>query len=694
MKTSPSFVVVRATVAFTLLWILVSGSTAAEPKAPPLRAGAFAMDITPKVFPLSMPGLFTARMAESAHDPFYARAIVLDNGVTTVALVVVDNIGMPQEVTDEAKAIASKRCGIPVEKMLVSATHTHTGPLTNVKTGPAPAVAYRKVLVNGIAESIVRAHAALRPAGVGAAACPLPEEVFCRRWFLKPGKMQPNPFGQMDQVRTNPGTNPDVIDRPAGPTDPDVTILSVQDAKSGKPLAVLANYSLHYVGAVPDGILSADYFGEFARVMQARMGGGDFVAMMSNGTSGDINNTPFLVKRPPRKPFEQIQIIAGKTAEAASRARDTIATHRQDARLAMIQRQVTLKLRHPTAEQIAAAKAVLAVKDKAQLDKLPRLAEAYANRTLSQAKAPETVTVLVQALQIGDLAICSLPFEAFAQIGLDLKKRSPLPHTMVIDLANGTNGYLPTPEQHKLGGYETWLGSNRVQEDASVILTDNLLEMLNDLKKATAESSAAEVTESKSAMETDPQGWADILPPADLKGWYRVPVPPAGKLGREQWHLDAGKKVLICDGDGGHDMLLTEKEYGDAIFHFEFCYTKVEGKTGYNSGAYVRNSKDGAIWHQAQFGDAKDGFLFGQTPALDGKKKFFSLAKQVTDKRVKPVGEWNMMEITARGKTLTLWVNGAVTCQFSECAAEKGHLGLEGEGYRIEFRNVKVKPLK
>lgn len=205
---------------------------------------------------------------------------------------------------------------------------------------------------------------------------------------------------------------------------------------------------------------------------------------------------------------------------------------------------------------------------------------------------------------------------------------------------------------------------------------------------------AAEAVAGRSALETDAQGWVDLLPPADLKGWYRVPVPPGGKLGREQWHVDADQKVLVCDGDGGHDMLLTEKEYGDAIFHFEFRYTKVEGKTGYNSGAYVRNSQDGAVWHQAQFGDAKDGFLFGQTPAPDGKKKFFSLAKQVTDQRVKPAGEWNTLEVTARGKTLTLWVNGAVTCEFKECEADKGHLGLEGEGYRIEFRNLKVKELK
>jgi len=184
------------------------------------------------------------------------------------------------------------------------------------------------------------------------------------------------------------------------------------------------------------------------------------------------------------------------------------------------------------------------------------------------------------------------------------------------------------------------------------------------------------------------------MPPADLKGWYRVPVPPTGKLGREQWHVDAANKVLICDGDGGHDMLMFDKEMGDAIFHFEFCYTKIEGKTGYNSGAYVRNSQDGAIWHQAQFGDAKDGYLFGVTPTPDGKQKFFNMAKEVKDMRVKPAGQWNVMEVTARGKTLVLWVNGAVTCQFDDCGQLQGRVALEGEGYRIEFRNLKVKALR
>ncbi len=209
-------------------------------------------------------------------------------------------------------------------------------------------------------------------------------------------------------------------------------------------------------------------------------------------------------------------------------------------------------------------------------------------------------------------------------------------------------------------------------------------------RQLVAESHAAP---KQSALQSDPEGWIDIMPPADLKGWTRVPVPPEGELGRAQWHVDPDRRVLICDGDGGHDMLLWNQVLGDVIFHFECRYIPIEGGKGYNSGAYVRNSADGAIWHQAQFGDGKDGFLFGVTPTTEAKPKFFTLKNQVEDGRVKPAGQWNTMEVTARGKTLTLWINGAETCRFDNCGQPQGHVGVEGEGYHVEFRNLKVKKL-
>jgi len=469
---------------FTISGVVIGQENVAAESGPTvIRAGAAAVDITPTEFPLNMPGGFNANMAESAHDPFFARALVLDDGSTTLAMVVVDSLGASPEVLDEAKAIASAKTGLGTDRMLICSTHTHSGPPSNTKEGPAPAVAYRKRLVAGLAESIVRAHAALQPASVGAASHPLPDEVFNRRWFLKPGKMPLNPFNKLDQVKMNPSRSPGVLDRPAGPTDPDITVISVQNARR-RPLALFANYSLHYVGAPPRGQLSADYFGEFSRLMPSRLRGGDeFVAMMSNGTSGDINNIPFTVTRPPREPFEQIRIVARKAADTAWFAHRKIETHRSDVRLGMLQREITLKYRRPTAEDLAAAREVLAVKDKDAIAKLPRLAQNYARRTVQAAEREEdSLTVKLQAIRIGDLAVCGIPFETFVEIGLELKDRSPFPQTMVIGLANGRQGYLPTPEQHRLGGYETWLGTNRVQKDTSVILVDNLLEMLAELK--------------------------------------------------------------------------------------------------------------------------------------------------------------------------------------------------------------------
>ena len=111
----------------------------------------------------------------------------------------------------------------------------------------------------------------------------------------------------------------------------------------------------------------------------------------------------------------------------------------------------------------------------------------------------------------------------------------------------------------------------------------------------------------------------------------------------------------------------------------------------YNAGIYVRVSADGVLWHQAQTGPG-GGYLFGNT-LVEGTPQRVNLRQAMTENRVKPAGEWNTYEIRAVGKKVALWVNGAVTSEFTQCEVPKGHLGLEAEGYRIEFRNLKLKRL-
>ena len=110
---------------------------------------------------------------------------------------------------------------------------------------------------------------------------------------------------------------------------------------------------------------------------------------------------------------------------------------------------------------------------------LPRLAVAYANRTLALANGPGEEEIVLQALRIGEVGITSIPCEVLCEIGLMIKAKSPLAQsTFTIELANGHNGYLPTPRQHALGGYETWMGTCTLEIMASNKIRKALMEML------------------------------------------------------------------------------------------------------------------------------------------------------------------------------------------------------------------------
>jgi hypothetical protein len=201
--------------------------------------------------------------------------------------------------------------------------------------------------------------------------------------------------------------------------------------------------------------------------------------------------------------------------------------------------------------------------------------------------------------------------------------------------------------------------------------------------------------QTKSALETDAKGWKDILPPESLKGWTRISIPPTQPLNPEQqWKVDSANRFLVCEGDKGHDWLRYDQELGDFIFHVEFRFTKLQDETGkrYNSGIFARNDEQGNIWHQAQIGSSSGGYFFGTT-LVAGEKKRFNLLDKTKPSLVKAAGEWNTVEIRAQGKKMTLWVNGEVTSEFDNTDVTKGYIGLEAEGYRIEFRSLKLKNL-
>jgi len=414
------------------------------------RAGASAIDVSPTKLPVLVNGGFLQSRATRINDPVRAKCLVLDDGATRLAIVVVDTCMMPRDLIDRAKELAREKTGIPTARMLISATHTHSAPAAMGALGCPADENYVTLLPRWIAEGIEHANRNLEPALIGWTVINDDVHTFCRRWIRRPDKMLEDPFGQRT-VRANmhPGyQNPDVIG-PAGPTDPGLTVLSLK-SRAGRPIAVLANYSMHYFGAEP---VSADYFGRFATALAKRIGAlavdPPFVGIMSQGTSGDQMWMDY--GQPKKDPG--LDAYAADIARVAHQAYDTI-TYRDWVPLAMAETTLTARRRVPDGARLAWATAV--VEKMEGKDPLPRnLLEVYAKEAMLLHEDPER-TLKLQAIRIGELGLTAIPNEVFAITGLKIKAQSPFDTTMNIELANGSEGYIPPPEQHALGGYTTW----------------------------------------------------------------------------------------------------------------------------------------------------------------------------------------------------------------------------------------------
>ncbi len=215
-----------------------------------------------------------------------------------------------------------------------------------------------------------------------------------------------------------------------------------------------------------------------------------------------------------------------------------------------------------------------------------------------------------------------------------------------------------------------------------------MLRPFSGLVLAAALLSAAE---SPAAFQAGAGGWQDLT---TLKGWTRVPIPKTAALNPEdQWKYDPRMKTIICEGDKGHEMLRSNTQYKDFVLHVEWRLKKTEGEPRYNSGVFARASADGEYFTQAQVGKGPAVWLFADYPQ-GGKKHRVNLRDQMTAERVRPPGEWNVYEITAKGPVVSLWVNGATIGQIDNVPSEPGYIGLGAEGFYIEFRNVQVKALR
>ena len=643
-----------------------------------LLAGASAVDISPQKLPVLSSGGFLERMGHAVRDPLHARGLVLDDGATRVAIVVVDNLMMPREMLDEVKQAAGRSTGIPTDRMLISATHTHAAPSVMGALGTGVDEPYAEFLPGRLVACIEEAVKNLAPARVGWAVVRDYEDNHCRVWIRRPDRIGTDPFGEQTvRAMMHPGyQNPDYIG-PCGPYDPDLSVLAVQSS-DGRPIAVLANYSMHYFGSAP---VSADYFGRFAekikQIIGAEQADPPFVGIMSHGTSGDAH---WMDYSRPRKSLD-IDTYAQRVADAAYEAYRKIEYH-DWVPIAMAEKKLTLGRRVPDEKRLAwARQMVAAMGERTQPKSRP---EVYALEQIYLHEEPSRELKL-QALRVGDLGITAIPNEVYGITGLKLKARSPLVPTMNIELANGGEGYIPPPELYPFGGYNTWPArSAGLEVEAEPKIVETLLGLLEEVSgEGRRKIAPADGPYSKAVLASQPIAYWQMR---DFHG----PQAPDNS-GRDNhgeyepgvaFYLEGPDSASFC-GPGqtsraahfaGGRMKAALKGLGSAYsVEMWFCNglpADARAVAGYLFSRGVDAAEDGPGDHLGIGGTHQEAFT--------GKLIFYNgdvLGETLVGKTEIPLKTWNHLVLVRDRKQVTVYLNGNPEPEISDEAA----VALPGE---------------
>lgn len=443
-------------------------------------AGAHSIDISPEKLPAIRNGGFIQRSYGKIIDRLHARCFVLKSDEEVVAIAVVDSCMIPRDVCYRAKVLIKQQTGIPINRILIASTHTHSAPsVMNLCLGTSSDPDYERFLPPKLAQGIAKAYANLEPARIGVTVIDAPDHTHCRRWLTHPDKYGTDPFGEKTvRAMMHPGyQNPDYIGE-AGPVDTGLSLLSIQSADGKRPIGLIANYSMHYFGV--GGGFSADYYGRFSSLMENKIAATDtgkapFVAAMSQGTSGDLH---WMDYSKPRKENYGIDKYTAELAEIAFDAYQKIKYDDGNSKLAMAEATIVLKRRLASKDRMAWSTEMNTKRGDRRPKNRP---EVYAEQVIWFAEHPHEELVL-QVVRIGDLAITALPNEVYGITGLKLKAQSPFKTTFNMELANGAAGYIPPPEQHFLGGYTTWPARTAgLEPDAEPQIVETLLGLLEKL---------------------------------------------------------------------------------------------------------------------------------------------------------------------------------------------------------------------
>lgn len=658
-KSASTYAGTRIAMAITLIPLLVLTGPGTATVQAEFRAGAAIIDVTPEKLPAIVNGGLRSRSVGEVKTRLNARALALSDGATKLVIVVVDSCMLPRPLLDEVKKLASDRTGVPMDHLLISATHTHSAPASMACLGTDIDPDYVPLVKLKIVDAIAAALSKMQPAQIGFGKENAAAFTALRRWIRRPDLIADDPFGNPTVRATmHAGSNWDNVTGESGPEDPDLSIVSIQST-SGEPIAVLANFSMHYFSGERG--LSADYFGLFSNGLKQQIApDSDFVGMMSHGCSGDIWRRDYAHPETWDSSLTIDQYASG-LLNIAMQIYQKI-QYRSDIDLAMAEQRMTLNYRAPDKQLLEWSERIVA-----ELGDLPPTTqqEVYAMEQIILHERQQT-EIVVQGIRIGDIGIATTPNETYAITGLKIKASSPLKHNMVIELANGGDGYIPPPEQHRFGGYNTWAArSAGLEVMAEPKITEACISLLEQVSgKPRRESDSSQGPAAEAIATAKPAAW---------------------------WRLDefAGPEATDSSGNG-RDAIYEP----DVTFYLEgphsrrFCKNEETNRSAMFVGGRLRsripqldNDYSVSLWIWNGMPDdsrAVSGWLFsrgrdnglshwsdhlgvGGTDGHSGKLIFFhgnDPSKIVAGNTQIPRWQWLHVAFVRSGGTTTIYLNG------------------------------------
>ncbi len=416
---------------------------------PEIRAGVARTVITPEgEVPLA--GYYHERIGSRVRDDLHCRALVLEDGDCRICLATLDLVNVLREWADPARESIVERTGIPADRILISATHTHTGPP-----------------VRGGRWQIPQQWLDALPGLIADTAEAAANDTFDALLF--PGVQQEHCLTSNRLGRTRDGdevfSSSGVLGH-AGPVDPELLALGVRE-HDGTVRAVLVNYPMHadVIGGGSADFVSADWPGIMERAI-AGVYGEQAITLFANGCCGDINHRLWRETRQPGE-GEAKAMQMGRTYAGLAVAAIEVAEPMEGTGCGS--KYEDLQIPYYTRDDDLMAE-IEAMK---QRDDLEYFEKATIGAVERWELDGQIARVPLQVMRFGDMMIVGLPAEVFTKWGLEIKHWSPAPWTFVVELANDWVGYVPTTDQAMRGGYGAKpILSRRLIADAGRRMTD------------------------------------------------------------------------------------------------------------------------------------------------------------------------------------------------------------------------------